>query len=255
MQGHEDRSKFWDVLMMVLLVGSVALVFVYEALDPARFASTRTLLLWVDLGLVVFFAAEWLFRVQASGRAGRYAVRNSWELLGMIPLLLPVPAGLRALRLLRVVRILRVFKTVGQKLGVWQRIAKEGHLKPIGVTSAGITVAGATLVWLLERDTHAELHSWTEALWWSIVTVTTVGYGDITPESGAGRLVAGLLMITGIGVIGLLASTLASALVTDKETDETASGVVAALDRLAQMRDSGHLDDDEFAAAKAKILQ
>ena len=259
------RTQWWDILMMVLLVGSVALVFLYEALDADRFANTRRLIELVDLGLVVLFVAEWLWRVRKSRpRSGRYALRESWELLGMVPLLLPVPAGLRALRLLRVVRILRVFRTVGAKLGVWQRIAKDGHLKPIAIAGAAVTLTGATLVWLLERDDNPALAPFSEALWWAIVTVTTVGYGDLTPITTGGRFIAAGLMITGIGTIGLLASTLANALLAQKEEDQgkvhapmpaRAGSIVAELQALSQLHARGSLSDEEFAAAKSKVLQ
>lgn len=254
----EGRSKVWDIAMVVLLLGSVILVFVHEALDPVRFARSRAFIEYVDLAVAILFFGEWLWRVrQSAPHHRRYALRQSWELLGMMPLLLPVPSGLRALRLLRLVRILRVFGSVGRKLGVWERIAKQANLKPIALTSAGITVGGAFLVWLLERG-HGDgrLDHFPEALWWAIVTVTTVGYGDITPITGPGRFIAAGLMITGIGLIGLLASTLAGALVVDSQSaDEPVADVAAQLERLSRLRETGHLDDDEYTRAKSLVLE
>lgn len=250
----------WDVTLMALLVGSVALMFYYETVeDPTQ----RRLLEWIDLGLVVLFVGEWLWRVghERNGR-GRYALRHSWELLGMVPLLAPVPGFLRLLRLVRLIRILRVVGFIGAHLNVWERIARESNIGKIALASGTITLVGATLVWLMERDSNPGLASFQEALWWAVVTVTTVGYGDITPREPTGRFVAVLLMIVGIGTIGLLASSLASVLVTKKEEESPvlaappamAGGLTEQLQTLAALHEAGKLSDDEYRRAKAKLL-
>lgn len=259
--------------MIVLLAGSVVLVFVYESLSQAAHPTARNVLAWVDLGLVGFFVAEWLWRVRSADRSGRYAVRTAWELLGMIPVLLPLPAALRALRLVRLVRILRVFRTLGTYLGFWQRIAQQGHLGKIAAAGGTVTVVGAFLVWLLERDANPALDRFPEALWWAVVTVTTVGYGDITPQSPSGRVVAAGLMVIGIGVIGLLASTLASAIISEREDAEEAEKAIereqaayapvparagslaAELNALAELHAQGRLTDEEFQQAKRRTLR
>lgn len=255
----------WDVALMLLLVGSVALVFWYESIEGQ---AQRRALEWIDLGLVVFFVAEWGWRVSRSpaGARGRYAARHSWELLGMVPLLAPAPGVLRMLRLVRLVRILRVIGTVGAHLHVWERIARESNLGKIALVSGSVTLAGAALVWLVERNVNDDLAEFSEALWWAIVTVTTVGYGDITPLTATGRIVAGLLMVVGIGTIGLLASSLASVLVVKKEEDEQAARpppsappamagqLTEQLQALAALHDRGKLTADEYQRAKAKVL-
>lgn len=253
--------------MVALLLGSVALVFWYEAIDPESGADLRRTLEWIDLGLVLFFVAEWLWRVKRSAPdSRRYALRYSWELLGMIPIILPLPTFLRALRLLRVVRILRVFGKVGAALGTWERIAKQGSIHKIALAAGTVTFAGAILVWALEREKNPEFTYFRDALWWAIVTVATVGYGDIVPRSNEGRFVASLLMVAGIGTIGLLASSLASVLVVREQKDAqdaaqvtgplpAAAGALAQqLQALADLHAQGKLTDDEFARAKAKLL-
>ncbi len=61
-----------------------------------------------------------------------------------------------------------------------------------------------------EKTTNAEFKSYADSLWWAVVTICTVGYGDISPQTPTGRWAAVVLMITGIGIIGALAGSLAS---------------------------------------------
>lgn len=249
----DKRSRFWDLLMIALLVGSIALVFWYEALEPND--PMRAVLEWADLALVAFFVVEWLWRVRVvEGNSGRYALRNSWELLGMVPLMLPVPAFLRALRMLRVVRILRVFRVVGSTLGFFQRVSDKGGLKKVGIAAAVVTIGGAVLVWLLERADNPAFSDLGEAVWWAIVTVTTVGYGDKTPITTMGRFVASILMVLGIGLFSVLAASMASVMFEEEQEEQADLDLTDNLERLAAMHGRGQLSDDEFARAKERIL-
>lgn len=238
-----------DVAMAILTVASLALVFVEEAeADPER----RTLLLRLDLALVLLFFAEWLWRARKAPKPLAWAASHSWELLGMVPLMLPVPDELRFLRITRLVRLLRLFGSVGRLFGIWDRVARDSRLAQIGAAAGGIVLLGGLAAWLVERDDPAtKMASIGDAIWWSIVTTATVGYGDIVPVTVAGKFVATLLMIAGIGTIGLLASSLASVFV--KQGD--AGSVAAELERLAALRRDGHLSEDEFAQAKGKLLR
>ena len=253
----------WDWTLVALLAGSVGVMFWYEAAADGRL---RRVLASVDLALVAFFVAEWGWRVSKDAAPGRFAARHSWELLGMVPLLAPVPGFLRFLRLFRLVRILRVFGRLGEALGTWERIAKESAILKIGAIAGSITLGGALLVWALEHnDPAAHITDFRIALWWAIVTVTTVGYGDVTPVTDTGRFIAAILMVTGIGTIGALASSVASVLITQKASDAAdaeaaaappvmAGGLTKELEALIAMHEAGRLTDDEFAKAKAKVL-
>ncbi|HUR26390.1 MAG TPA: ion transporter [Candidatus Thermoplasmatota archaeon] len=256
------RMGAWDWVLVGLLVGSVAIMFWYEATTDE---GLRMVLAYIDLGLVVFFVLEWGWRVVRAERSGRYAAGHAWELLGMVPILAPVPSFLRFLRLFRLVRILRVFGRIGETLGTWQRIAKESNILKIGAVAGSITLLGAILVWILDRNQPgAKITDFETAIWWAIVTVTTVGYGDITPVSSTAKFVAALLMITGIGTIGLLASSVASVLVVEKEEEVVAEGSLAPpvmaggltqqLESLSALHERGRLTDKEYEQAKRKVL-
>ena len=87
-----------------------------------------------------------------------------------------------------------------------------------------------------------------DALWWGIVTMTTVGYGDVFPITGEGRLFAAALMILGIGLFSAITATVTSFML------EGSADVPAQIAKLANLNATGALSDEEFGTAKARLL-
>ena len=144
--------------------------------------------IWIIWGM---FAIDYLVRFSLAERKFHWFIRHPHELV-----LVAIPM-FRPLRILRLVSILLVF----------QRFAAAN----IHVTVALYTVVTTSLILLIGSLTlyGAERHvpssavnSYWDALWWSVVTVTTVGYGDIAPVTMEGRVAAGLLMVGGIALVG-----------------------------------------------------
>ena len=105
------------------------------------------------------------------------------------------------LRLARLARLL-----VGSR-GLRQLISRLGQVALVAVS---VMVGGAVIAYYAEHPVNPEFATFGDSIWWSIVTLTTVGYGDITPETTTGRMAAVMIMITGVAVLGLLAGSLAS---------------------------------------------
>ncbi len=80
----------------------------------------------------------------------------------------------------------------------------------VAIVAGSVMIVGAMVAYYAEHPTNDEFATFGDSIWWAIVTLTTVGYGDIVPETTTGRIVAVMIMLTGVAVLGLLAGTLAS---------------------------------------------
>ena len=122
-----------------------------------------------------------------------------------------------------------------------ESILKHHSLFRVLIAAAGTLFLGAWAVLLFEEKAKgSNIHSYPDALWWAIVTVTTVGYGDRFPVTAGGRAVAVVLMLVGIGLIGVLTATVASVFVkehTDATKDEYRKGHADLGQRLSEISD------------------
>jgi voltage-gated potassium channel len=186
--------------------------------------------------------------------------RRSWfwhNLPSLIILIVPV---LRPLRLLRLVTLLSVLN----------RTAVRGLRERVAVYAVGgvvlLVICGALAVTDAERgQPGSSISGFGDGLWWAVVTVTTVGYGDMSPVTLTGRLVAVGLMIGGIALLGTVSGMLASWMVEQIKTSDqpVAEGqgakmnmsVSEELSRLSQLHFQGVLTDGEFVAAKSQVLR
>ena len=84
------------------------------------------------------------------------------------------------------------------------------RLGAAALVAVGVVIVGAAVAYRAEHATNPEFKTFGDALWWAIVTLTTVGYGDIVPETTAGRVDGVMIMIAGVSVLGLLAGSMAS---------------------------------------------
>jgi voltage-gated potassium channel len=195
------------------------------------------------------FCTEFALRLSAAPERGTF-LKNSWFDIFIIVVSPPfgVPQtlqGLRALRAVRLLRLLRLmraiaFLSIGLKSA--RRALQHRKFHYVLLLTAGVMVLGATGLYTVERPVNSSVKTFDDALWWAITTTTTVGYGDIYPVTGEGRLIAVLLMLTGIGVIGVFTATIASVFMIQDDEDHFASiharldGLSAKLDRLLAER-------------------
>lgn len=169
-------------------------------------------------GLLVVFAVDYLFRFIVTKNRKVFLIQSAFDLLGIIPLH-PVFAFFRLARLGRLIRYHHLFWRLGIA-GKWTKayhrfIYKTGFIYLFSI-SVAIIVLSAFLFSLTEKQSLAN------SLWWAITTATTVGYGDETPHTAFGKIIASFLMFGGIGFIGLLTST-----ITDFVTERASKNAAA----------------------------
>jgi voltage-gated potassium channel len=217
---EKKRRAYWELAMVALALASIGPI-VWIELEGLQWPHpTFQLVAAIDLGVVLILGTDFSFRLwRADGRA-RFFKENWVELLGLVPLYAESLSWFRLARLLRLGRVLRLLRVVTamQRMNRTFRfldvLINRSKLGYVLVLAAAVVVSMASVVWILERHTNPGLSNFNDALWWAIVTTTTVGYGDITPQTGLARVFATVLMLLGIGLIGVVASSLSTALLT-----------------------------------------
>lgn len=231
------KALEWPMAILALAV-IPALLLDDGAATPRThaIASAANWIIW--LAFCGEFAARWTL---APDR--QQFLRRSWFDLLIIVVSPPfgVPEALQSIRAVRALRILRLVRALAfLSIGITtsRRALRHRKFHYVLVLTAAVMVLGATGLYVVEREQNESLTSFWDALWWAISTTTTVGYGDIYPTTGEGRLIAVLLMLTGIGVIGVFTATIASLFMIEDEEDEfngihkRLDGLEAKLDRI-----------------------
>ncbi len=119
--------------------------------------------------------------------------------------------------ILAIVRLARLARVMRATAGL-RRFAE--RLGKVVLLATSVTVTASLAAYQAEHHTNHEFATVGDALWWGIVTLTTVGYGDIVPETSAGRLAGIVIMLTGIGVLGVLSGSLAALFRLDNSQDD-----------------------------------
>ncbi len=200
---HDVVDRIEDVTKYpMVLLGTAWLVIGVIVLTTDVNHTASQALVAILFALWAIMLVEYLVRLVVSPDARGYVKRRWVE---------PATVMLPPLQGWRLVGIEKMGLLVHEAELRLESILKHHSLFRVLLAAIATLVLGAWLVLLFEENTKgSNIHSYPDALWWAIVTVTTVGYGDRYPVSPGGRIVAAVLMLVGIGLIGVLTATVAS---------------------------------------------
>ena len=222
------------VPVLVLSLAMIPLLAAPMFLDLT--ASQEAALHALDWFIWSLFVVEYVVRLVLAPERWKFIRTHPIDLLLV---LVPVFRPLRALRVFRALRIVVVLLRV---LGAVRDVLTRHKLHYALAIGLVAVFGGAGMVFEAERGAEdASILSFPDALWWAATTVTTVGYGDMTPTTPIGRGVAVVLMLLGIGLFGLLAGALASYFVSRDETEAQPRSID---ERLARIERALGIEED-----------
>ncbi len=209
-EADTPMGKFFDVTLSVLIIVSVILVML-ESVKEIDLGYHR-ILLGLEWVVTIFFTLEYIARIISIKKPLKYVFSfyGIIDLISTIPLYLSyifagsqVLLAVRAFRLLRIFRILKLVKFLGEasQLGAALKASRAKIAVFIYVVLI-LSVIMGTLMYLIESD-EAGFTSIPRSIYWTIVTLTTVGYGDIAPQTNLGQFIATIIMVLGYGIIAV----------------------------------------------------
>lgn len=222
-EADTPAGKFFDIALLVFILLSVILV----ALESVPWIDQQyhDELHQAEWLITIIFTLEYFIRIIAIQKPWRYV----FSFFGIIDFLSTIPmylsafvmgtqslVALRALRLLRIFRILKLTRYIGESNFLFRAI--RSSLPKIMVFLFGVLILCiifGTLMYLIETD-ESGFTSIPRSIYWCIVTLTTVGYGDIAPATALGQFVAALIMIMGYGIIAVPTGIVTSELATQE---------------------------------------
>ena len=185
---------------------------------------------------VIIFTIEYLLRIWVSDRSKEdkterlnfaFSTMGIIDLIAILPFYLPFifPIDLRVVRILRIFRLLRIFKLgrYSKSLKTIKYILREtkAELSTTIFVTFVLMILSSTLMYYIEHDDQPEqFASIGDAFWWSIATLTTVGYGDVYPVTGLGKLLSGVIALIGIGFVALPTGIISSAFIEKIQSDK-----------------------------------
>ncbi len=210
---NADTLTGSDLIIDVLFASLAILSIVSFGLHAQREGTTSAydLMDLIDPVICFMFAARFFWQLHKAPDTKKF-LRWGWiDLLAAIPEV-EILRGLRIIRLLLLIRLLKRTTSAVHKFALILQRDRSFTMISLAFSVVFTSMIGASFIMLgLEREVeHANIRTAGDALWWSLVTITTVGYGDHYPVTTPGRLVAAWLMIVGIGVMGTVTGVVAS---------------------------------------------
>ena len=254
-EADTPAGKLFDIVLLFLIVLSVVLVAL-ESIDEFynQYSFFLNISEWI---ITIFFTIEYILRLIAVHKPIKYII----SFYGIIDFLSTIPkylsliflgtqslVALRALRLLRVFRILKMTRYIGESNTLIKAlIASRAKIGVFIFSVLVICIIFGTIMYMVESN-ESGFTSIPESIYWCIVTLTTVGYGDIAPMTALGQFIASFIMIMGYGIIAVPTGIVTAELTDQKKKID--SNTQACLHCMT----SDHIDNSIFCYQCGKKL-
>ncbi len=210
-EADTPAGKLFDVVLLILIVASIVVVML-ESVDAygAKYATIFNHTEWL---ITILFSIEYIARIATIKKPKSYI----FSFFGIIDFLSTIPkylslffvgahalVALRVLRLLRVFRVLKLARFIGESENLAKALkASKAKILVFLLAVISISVILGSFMYILEVNQDSGFDSIPRSVYWAIVTLTTVGYGDIAPVTPLGQFIASLIMILGYGIIAV----------------------------------------------------
>lgn len=209
-EADTPMGKWFDLTLILLILISVILIMLESVKEID--AEYHGLLLTLEWIVTVFFTIEYIARIITIKKPFKYifSFYGIIDFISTIPLYLSyifagsqVLLAFRVFRMLRIFRILKLVKFIGESSQLLQAMkASRTKIAVFIYVVLILSVIMGTVMYLIEGD-EAGFTSIPRSIYWTIVTLTTVGYGDIAPETNLGQFIATIIMVMGYGIIAV----------------------------------------------------
>lgn len=210
-EADTPAGKLFDVILLLVILLSILLVML-ESIESigTKYAYILDVAEWV---ITILFSIEYIARIISVEKPKTYV----FSFYGIIDLLSTIPkyislfalgthslVALRALRLLRVFRILKLTRFIGESANFGKALKRSRAKIAVFISFVIVLcIILGTVMYLVESNEGSGFTSIPRSVYWAIVTLTTVGYGDIAPITALGQFIASLIMILGYGIIAI----------------------------------------------------
>lgn len=221
-----------------LFIGALSVLSIYNLIllyvVPTS-EDTQTLLYLMDALMTPIFLGDFIYRLKTSAHKREYFFRRfGWaDLLSSLPF-----PQLKLLRLFRLWRVIRLFLEFGARNLLHEFVSHRAENALLTVVFLVLCVLEFSSIWILRAEAdapQANITDASDAVWWTYVTITTVGYGDKYPTTNAGRIIGMIVMTAGVGLFGTLSAFLANSFLSPTKQKVEPAPVVDANSPKAQL--------------------